>query len=442
MSTLRQRTTDKVAEATGKAAAKVDVDELQLPEESKFVVPNFTNKQLMDAIPAHCFERSALKSTQYLVQDVVALAILVVGAFHIEDLLNYLELAPLPTKALRIALWTTYTVVAGFFGTGLWVVGHECGHQAYSTSKTINNTVGWFVHSFLLVPYHAWRISHGRHHASTGSLTRDEVFVPRTRSEIGLPAPKDENEVVGIHVSEESQSLIAEVLEHVPMVAFWIAVYQTLGFPLYLIMNAAGQKRYPGWTNHFSPSSIIFRKNHKWQILWSDLGFFLTIGAMAYWSYARSFTEMFLIYGIPYLWVNNWIILITYLQHTDPNLPHYSDKTWTFPRGALATIDRTFLGPIGMWCVHGLCETHVAHHISSKIPHYHGEEATAALKEFLGQHYHRSEENMLVSLWKNHNSCRFIEDDVDIAFYKNARGEAKRYGVEEPPVDSGVELSS
>lgn len=75
---------------------------------------------------------------------------------------------------------------------------HECGHQAFSTSKTLNNTIGWVVHSSLLVPYHAWRISHSRHHASTGSLTRDEVFVPRTRKERKLPEAANEDEIVGI----------------------------------------------------------------------------------------------------------------------------------------------------------------------------------------------------------------------------------------------------
>lgn len=34
------------------------------------------------------------------------------------------------------------------------------------------------------VPYHSWRISHGRHHAATGHMTRDEVFVPKTRSNL------------------------------------------------------------------------------------------------------------------------------------------------------------------------------------------------------------------------------------------------------------------
>ena len=49
--------------------------------------------------------------------------------------------------AASIALWSLYGFWAGLFGTGIWVIGHECGHQAFSESKAVNNTVGWFLHS-------------------------------------------------------------------------------------------------------------------------------------------------------------------------------------------------------------------------------------------------------------------------------------------------------
>jgi hypothetical protein len=82
---------------------------------------------------------------------------------------------------------------------GLRLTGsHECGHQSYSSSKSINNFVGWVLHSILLVPYHSWRISHGQHHAATGHMTRDQVFVPRTRSQLGHPAVKEDEEIQGI----------------------------------------------------------------------------------------------------------------------------------------------------------------------------------------------------------------------------------------------------
>jgi omega-6 fatty acid desaturase (delta-12 desaturase) len=81
--------------------------------------------------------------------------------------------------------------------------------------------------------------------------------------------------------------------------------------------------------------------------------------------------------------------MITFLQHTDPLLPHYRSGAFTFPRGALTTMDRNLLGGPGLlgaitgWCgavlTHGISETHVAHHVASKIPHYNAWEANAAL---------------------------------------------------------------
>ena len=75
-------------------------------------------------------------------------------------------------------------------------------------------------------------------------------------------------------------------------------------------------------TNHFHPSSVIFAPHQRTQILLSD------IGVLIYWSTVRGFAEMAGIYGVPYLWVNHWLVLVTFLQHTHPRLPH---------RNALAT---------------------------------------------------------------------------------------------------------
>lgn len=341
-------------------------------------------------------------------------------------------------------MYIAYSIAAGFFGTGVWVIAHECGHQGFSSSKTINNTVGWVLHSALLVPYHSWRISHARHHAATNHLTRDEVFVPKTRKELGYPEMKEEAEIAGLNVSEARQSELREALEDSPISILWNCfLHQIFGWPLYLIKNASGQLHYPAGTNHFSPSSILFKATQRWQIIWSDIGVSITLAALGFWGYKRGFAEVALVYGIPYLWVNNWLVMITFLQHTDPILPHYSPAKWTFPRGALCTIDREVFGPIGPYVLHGIAETHVAHHISSKIPHYNAWEATEALKEFLGPHYYKSSENFLVSFYKSYRDCLYIEDGADVAFYKNAAGVAQRVAVEEGGnlSDSGIDMT-
>ena len=80
------------------------------------------------------------------------------------------------------------------------------------------------------------------------------------------------------------------------------------------------------------------------------------------------------VYVIPYLVVNNWLVMITLLQHTHPKLPHYNDKEWDWLRGALATVDRSF-GFLDFF-FHHIADTHVAHHLFSTMPHYHAEEVT------------------------------------------------------------------
>ncbi|WRT67740.1 uncharacterized protein IL334_004712 [Kwoniella shivajii] len=443
-STLRQRIPSPPAGQVEKDQLLKEAEDAELTEGQKFVVPNFTVKQLLDAIPAHCFHRSAVRSSLYVVQDVIAIGALVYGAYHIDSFLARFNLGTVAYYAARAALWTAYSVWAGFFGTGLWIIAHEAGHQAYSSSKTINNTVGWVLHSALLVPYHSWRISHGRHHAATGHLTRDEVFVPANRSDRKVGEMKEEAEIHGINVSEERQSELAELLEDAPLVTLYnLFIRQLFGWQAYLAVNAAGQRHYPKWTNHFDPRSIIFKASHAGQVIWSDIGLVIVLAALGYWSYTRSFREMFVVYGIPYLWVHNWLVMITYLQHTDPAVPHYSANEWTFPRGALTTIDRPFFGFVGPYILHGICETHVAHHISSKMPHYHAWEATEALKKFLGPHYQSNNDNLLVACWKSYRQCIYIDQDQDVAFYKNARGVAQKVAVFENGniSDSGIDMT-
>lgn len=88
--------------------------------------------------------------------------------------------------------------------------------------------------------------------------------------------------------------------------------------------------------------------------------------------------------------VNHWLVLITFLQHTDPLVPHYRAPEFTFARGALSTLDRHLLADLGSipaWIgatlTHGISETHVLHHVSSKIPHYNAWEASDALRKKL-----------------------------------------------------------
>jgi len=69
---------------------------------------------------------------------------------YIEPLITPAHIS-LPSPAAysfaRFALWSLYGFATGLVATGLWGIAHECGHQAFSESKFINNLVGWVLHS-------------------------------------------------------------------------------------------------------------------------------------------------------------------------------------------------------------------------------------------------------------------------------------------------------
>lgn len=394
-----------------------------------FELPNFTIKEIRDAIPPHCFERSALRGLWYVARDVACLA-LTFCLFY-----RYLTPTNVPSTPLRAVLWIIYSFIQGLFGTGLWVLAHECGHQSFSASKTLNDTVGWICHSALLVPYFSWKISHGKHHKATGHLERDMVFVPKRRERYASAVGRMAHE-------------LSELMEDSPIMTAWYLLQQQLGgWIWYLVTNVSGHnyherqregrgkgKKNGFWNgvNHFNPSSPLYESKDEKLIWLSDLGLLITGSVLVWLGQRFGWSNVFVWYFAPYLWVNHWLVAITYLQHTDPTLPHYEAETWNFIRGAAATIDREF-GFIGRHLFHGIIETHVLHHYVSTIPFYHADEATEAIKPIMGKHYRVSDQRgslgFLRSLWISARTCQWVEpnqgaqgEGKGVLFYQNING--------------------
>lgn len=82
--------------------------------------PKFTLTELRNAIPAHCFERSMIKSFGYLTLDIVIIMSLLLGAYTV------LEQQSLPLYCTIVA-YTVYWFCQGSVMFGIWVLAHECG---------------------------------------------------------------------------------------------------------------------------------------------------------------------------------------------------------------------------------------------------------------------------------------------------------------------------
>lgn len=126
-------------------------------------------------------------------------------------------------------------------------------------------------------------------------------------------------------------------------------------------------------------------------------------------------------------------VAITFLQHTDASMPHYNNNSWSFARGATATIDRD-LGFIDTHLMHDIIGTHVCHHLVSTIPFYHAGEASDAIRKVMGQHYRADTKTPFwTAFWKNQRICKFVEETAGcegsgVYFFRNLfnrPGEAK-----------------
>lgn len=270
---------------------------------NEFSLPDYSIKDIRDAIPKHCFERSAVRGLSYVARDIALMA----ANFCLFN--TFCTPQNVPSYFLRAGLWAVYGFVQGLFGTGLWVLAHECGHQSFSPSKTLNDTVGWFCHSALLVPYFSWKISHGKHHKATGNMDRDMVFVPRNR--------EDHASKIGVLMHE-----MHDLVEETPIyTASMLIAQQFGGWPTYLFANVTGHDNHAkqiegkgvgksngdGTVNHFLPSSPLYERKDEHLILLSDLGLLITGTVLFLIGRAYGVQNLFVWYFMPYLWVNHWL---------------------------------------------------------------------------------------------------------------------------------------
>jgi len=344
----------------------------------------FTLSDIRRAIPQHCFERDIGKSFSYLIGDLMAIGGLVYASTFIDAL-------PVMTAVKYGVLWPMYWFWVSAFGVGLWIVAHECGHGAFSKYTWLNDLVGFFGHSILLVPYFSWKHSHRRHHANTGSTTSDEAFVPAVRDRV-----------------LEDHAVVDPWRFNAVTRFFGLGLVLVFGFPLYLLMNLGG-RTYKGWANHYNPWSPVFLPRERIEVLLSDLGLITVICGLYVIGQTFGFPMVLKTYIVPYFVVHAWLVLITFLHHSHPECPHYDDNEFTWLKGALSTVDRSF-GFLNI-IFHRITDTHVIHHLFSQIPHYHALEATEAIKPVIGSYYKSDDRHVLQALWEDFRDTNYVAPD-------------------------------
>lgn len=324
------------------------------------------------------------------------------------SILCYAVGTQIPTELWATPLWLLYGVVTGTVAMGLWVIAHECGHNAFHPNRKLESTIGFVLHSLMLVPYYAWARSHAVHHAHCNHLEEGETHVPpRAESTSGL-------------VTESLKQRLGYGLFG------WVSLFSHLiiGWPLYLFLGATGGEDYGRPTSHFWNGKAfdqgkrpLFPLPFRGLMMRSNFGLVVVLLLLGVLAWKCSVAKVLCVYGLPYLVINVWLVTYTWLQHTDLDIPHFSNEHWTWAKGALQTVDRPY-GPVLNLLHHGIGSTHVCHHVNSRIPHYNAWRGNAILRQSFPELVRYDATPIHEALWRIASRCAAVRlNPSDGAFY-------------------------
>jgi omega-6 fatty acid desaturase (delta-12 desaturase) len=296
------------------------------------VPASVTLKQITDSIPAEAFEIDDLKAWKTVA--------ITVGSVS----LGLAMIAVSPWFLLPLAwAWT------GTAATGLFVIGHDCAHKAFSRNKLVEDIVGTIAFMPLIYPYEPWRFKHDRHHAKTNQLIADTAWHPVMKNEY-KSAPSSVK--TGLQLGMGPLRFVASI-------GHWL-VY------------------------HFDLKK--FRPSEKPRVkisLAAVYGFMAVCFPLLIAS--TGLDGWFKFWLLPGLGVHFWMSTFPLVHHTAPHIPFKKASDWN---AAQAQLGGTVHCDYPKW-VEVLCHdinVHVPHHVSQKIPSYNLRLATDSLRQNWGKY--------------------------------------------------------
>eukprot|EP01031_Cornospumella_fuschlensis_P034995 gene34995-42381_t len=386
----------------------------------KALTPNQypTLAELRDSLPPGTFKKDTWQSLKFAATDAVGTGLsMFLGIKYLLPLAASLLHSSSPLANIgAVAIWIFYSIFVGTFGIGAWVTAHECGHGAFSDNKKLTDFVGYTFHSLMLVPYFSWQRSHAVHHANTNHAVDGETHVPPIAEEGSSSGKK------------LLQGLLGNKLGEGVFGTFQIFAHLIIGWPAYLLLGATGGPS-RGITNHFVPWQLprpdqaaplkeLFPGAWKAKVLLSDIGVLGTVAGLVALSQQFGAFNVLAAYGGPLLVVNAWLVLYTWLQHTDVDIPHLPAEGYSFMKGAFHTVDRPYnrmLWGVIDYLHHHIGSTHVVHHIDSTIPHYRAKAATEAVKAKYPALYLYEDTDIFQALWRVATKCFAVQKRKNIA---------------------------
>jgi acyl-lipid omega-6 desaturase (Delta-12 desaturase) len=254
----------------------------------------------------------------------------------------FVTLAPLALiwTAMALAVDVSYwlalplAVPAAGFLVRLFMIQHDCSHDAFFTGRSVNAWTGRVIGIMTLTPFDSWRRTHAMHHAGSGNLGRRGIGDVGTLT----VAEYAERSVLG--------RLSYRLYRH-PLILFGVG-------PLYLFLL---QHRLPiGLTNREAWLSTMA----------TNLGIAVVAAGLMWIVGAGTFVAIHLPIVVLASSIGVWLF---YVQHQFEHTSWDEAANWDHPEAALHGSSNYVLPPVLRWFTANIGVHHV-HHLCSRIPFY------------------------------------------------------------------------
>jgi omega-6 fatty acid desaturase (delta-12 desaturase) len=322
---------------------------------------------IRDLIPKECFVISPARSWGGLGVGVVRLIGSMLVLSLVQPAWGVSLLWQIPALA---AAW----LLAGWAMTGIFVIGHDCGHMAFSERRWVNEVVGHLCLAVEFTGFHNWRIWHNYHHAKTQLRNVDPDWPEKmmTRAEYEK-APLGEKAHVRLGFGTPLGMIVG----------FWVGMFRRT------------------FMKRLAPQIPLTRGAER-ELLFSSTTMFAACIALSWLLIHQGGVWM----AVKYYWVPAFIAaahgaMLTYLHHTSGDALVFDKADWTPFRGqVVSTFNVRFPRWIeAMWFDINI---HLPHHLAPKIPWYHLKTAAEAIRAARSEWYQERQFSFayLVRSWK------------------------------------------
>jgi omega-6 fatty acid desaturase (delta-12 desaturase) len=238
--------------------------------------------------------------------------------------------------ALQFSYWAalTLSLPASAFLVRLFMIQHDCSHDAFFARRTANAWVGRIIGILTLTPFDFWRRTHAIHHSTSGNLDRRGIGDVETLT------------VAEYKARSRWGRLRYRIYRH-PIVMFGLG-------PAYLFLL---QHRVPlglkGWRPWISTMT-------------TNLGIVMLAGGLIWLIGFGTFLMIHLPIALIASSVGVWLF---YVQHQFEHTHWDHDGTWDHPQAALHGSSHYVLPGVLRWFTANIGIHHV-HHLCSRVPYY------------------------------------------------------------------------